>query len=98
MALLGISYGLSSTLFGALWPEIYGTKHLGSIRAVVIALMVFSTAMGPGVTGFLIDFGVDYPLQILVMGVYCLAVSIVMALVGRRAASRIAISADASVT
>lgn len=95
MALLGVSYGLSSTLFGALWPEIYGTKHLGSIRAVVVALMVFSTAMGPGVTGFLIDFGVDYPLQIFVMGLYCLAISILMALVGRRAASRNAISAGA---
>jgi hypothetical protein len=26
MALMGISYGFSSTLFGALWPELYGTK------------------------------------------------------------------------
>ncbi|MEM9107337.1 MAG: MFS transporter, partial [Pseudomonadota bacterium] len=79
MTLLGMSYGISSTLFGALWPEIYGTRHLGSVRAVVIALMVFSTAMGPGVTGFLIDFGVHYPLQIFFMGVYCVVVSAVMA-------------------
>lgn len=94
MALLGISYGFSSTLFGALWPEIYGTRHLGSIRAVVIALMVFSTAMGPGITGFLIDFGVAYPLQILAMGAYCIAISIVMIFVSRRIAARQTVMAD----
>ena len=94
MALLGISYGFSSTLFGALWPEIYGTRHLGSIRAVVIALMVFSTAMGPGITGFLIDFGVAYPLQIMAMGAYCIAISIAMIFVSRRIAARQTVMAD----
>ena len=88
MALLGVSYGVSSTLFGALWPEIYGTRHLGSIRAIVIALMVFSTAMGPGVTGFLIDFGIDYPLQIFFMGLYCVCISFVMAMASNRVAKR----------
>jgi MFS family permease len=88
MALLGVSYGLSSTLFGAVWPEIYGTAHLGSIRAIVIALMVFSTAMGPGITGFLIDFDVSYPAQILVMGLYCVVVSFLMAMVGRKVMQR----------
>src|ERR671919_293270 len=28
MGLLGVSYGLASTLFGAVWPEVYGVKHL----------------------------------------------------------------------
>lgn len=88
MTLLGVSYGISSTLFGALWPEIYGTRHLGSIRSVVIALMVFSTAMGPGVTGFLIDFGVPYPAQIFAMGLYCVGISTVMAVAGNRVAKR----------
>ena len=94
MALLGISYGFSSTLFGALWPEIYGTRYLGSIRAVVIALMVFSTAMGPGITGFLIDFGVAYPLQIMAMGAYCIAISVAMIFVSRRIAARQTVMAD----
>jgi len=72
MGLLGVSYGFSSTLFGAIWPELYGTRHLGSIRAIVVALMVFGTAAGPGITGWLIDNGVSYPKQITAMGVYCL--------------------------
>ncbi len=84
MGLLGISYGFSSTLFGALWPEVYGTKNLGGIRALTIAAMVFGTALGPGVTGYLIDLGVSYPGQILVMGIYCLAASVVMLFVSHK--------------
>lgn len=98
MALLGMSYGVSGTLFGALWPEIYGIRHLGSIRAIIVAFMVFSTAMGPGITGFLIDYGVDYPSQILVMGAYCLVASIAMMLVSRMVKRRniIIAAADAA--
>ncbi|MEM9277196.1 MAG: MFS transporter [Pseudomonadota bacterium] len=88
MGLLGISYGFSSTLFGALWPEVYGTKNLGGIRAITIAIMVFGTALGPGLTGYLIDFGVSYGLQILVMGIYCLAASAIMLFVSRQITAR----------
>lgn len=88
MALLGISYGTSNTLFGALWPEIYGTKHLGSVRSIIVAFMVLSSAVGPGITGYLIDYGVAFPSQIVTMGVYCLAISLVMLFVSRRVASR----------
>ena len=90
MALMGISYGFSSTLFGAVWPEVYGTRHLGSIRAVMIAILVFATAMGPGITGYLIDRGVDYPLQILVMGLYCFGASLVMVAASRAIRTRLA--------
>ncbi|MEM7214217.1 MAG: MFS transporter [Pseudomonadota bacterium] len=88
MGLLGVSYGFSSTLFGALWPEVYGTKNLGGIRAITIAFMVFGTALGPGLTGYLIDLGVPYGLQILVMGIYCLAASAIMLFVSRQITAR----------
>ena len=91
MALLGLSYGFSSTLFGALWPEIYGTRHLGSIRALTVAVMVFATAMGPGLTGYLIDHGVSYPLQILAMGAYCILISLVMLYVTKQVRRRSAL-------
>jgi sugar phosphate permease len=90
MALLGVSWGFSSTLFGALWPEIYGTRHLGSIRALAVAIMVFASAMGPGLTGLLIDLGVSYPGQIIAMGIYCFAISLVMLQVSRRVRARAA--------
>ena len=73
MILLGCSYGITTTLFGALWPEVYGTEHLGSIRSITIALMVFLTAAGPGVTGLLIDMGITFNEQLVVMGLYGLA-------------------------
>lgn len=88
MALMGISYGFSSTLFGALWPELYGSKHLGGIRSLIVAFMVFATAMGPGLTGALIDAGISYPGQIAAMGVYSVAVIVIMTLVSRRALAR----------
>ncbi|MFP1633299.1 MFS transporter [Zhengella sp. ZM62] len=88
MALLGVSYGFSATLFGALWPEIYGLKHLGAVRSVIVAFMVFATAMGPGLTGFLIDLGVPYPAQIMAMGLYCIAAAVMLTLVSRRLSAR----------
>ena len=88
MGLLGVSYGLASTLFGAVWPEVYGIRHLGSVRALIMSVGVFATAAGPGLTGFLIDRGVSFPAQILVMGVYCLAAALLMLLVSRRLTHR----------
>lgn len=90
MALLGVSYGISSTLFGALWPEVYGTRHLGGVRSITVAIMVFATAMGPGVTGILIDRGVSYLTQFRVMGTYCLAAAVAMIFVSRVLSQRLA--------
>lgn len=89
MALLGVSYGFSSTLEGAMWPEIYGTRHLGAIRSVVVAAMVLSSALGPGVTGYLIDAGVDYSLQLVAMGAYSLAATVLMWRVSRSLTKRL---------
>ncbi|MCX8569312.1 MFS transporter [Aminobacter sp. MET-1] len=88
MALLGISNGLSTTLFGAVWPEVYGLKHLGSIRALIVSAGVFASAIGPGLTGFLIDGGVSYPAQIVAMAIYCFAISFVLLLASRRIRAR----------
>ena len=78
MVLLGISYGFSSTLFGSIWPEIYGTKHLGAIRSVIVSAMVLSTAAGPGITGTLIDAGVALGTQFKWLGVYCVCAALSM--------------------
>lgn len=83
MALFGISYGGSSALIGTLWPEIYGTKHLGSVRSVVVALMVLASAVGPGLTGMLIDLGVSLETQLHVMALYCFAAAMSMVAVSR---------------
>ena len=81
MFLLGVAYGLSSTLFGALWPELYGVQHLGAIRSVTVSAMVFATAAGPGITGTLIDRGVTVPAQMVWIGVYCFVAAAAMTVV-----------------
>lgn len=88
MALLGWSYGFSSALFGTLWPEVYGVKHLGSIRAVASAAMVFASALGPGLTGLGIDNEFDFQLQLIIMGSYCLLTSGIMVAVVARLKNR----------
>jgi MFS family permease len=72
MVLLGISYGISSTLFGSLWPEIYGLANLGAVRSITVSAAVLATAIGPGLTGTLIDRGMGLPEQMIFLGIYCL--------------------------
>ena len=54
---MGASNGLANVLGSSLWAEIYGVRFLGGIRALTTALMVFSTAFGTALFGFLIDKG-----------------------------------------
>lgn len=88
IVLVGISYGISSTLFGALWPEVYGTRHLGAVRSVIVSAMVFSTAAGPGITGTLIDAGMPLTAQMLWLGGYCLLATLAMTWASRRLRAR----------
>lgn len=90
-ALLGTTQGIATAFLGALWPELYGTRHLGSVRALAISAMVISTAVGPGLTGGLIDWGVPFTTQVLWMAAYCLAVSAMFLGIARRIASERAI-------
>ena len=88
MVLVGVSYGFSSTLFGALWPEVYGTRHLGSVRSLIVSASVLATAAGPGLTGTLIDAGIDLTIQMQVLGLYCFGVCFVMGVASWRLAKR----------
>ena len=57
LGLIGISNGLANVLGSSTWAEVYGVKHIGSIKALTTALMVFSTAFGTALFGVLIDKG-----------------------------------------
>ena len=57
MALLGVSGGVTQTLLGAIWAEVYGVGQLGAIRSVYFVLMVFSSALAPAAFGRTIDAG-----------------------------------------
>ena len=79
MLLVGLSYGFTSTLIGALWPEVYGVRNLGSVRSIAVAAMVAATAIGPGLTGYLIDQSVSLPVQMIYMAVWCVGACIILA-------------------
>ncbi len=78
MALLGMTSGSATTLFGALWPELYGVAHLGTIRAGLSAIMVFGTAAAPLIMGVALDAGVPLTTQLWVMAGYCGAATLGM--------------------
>lgn len=63
--LMGLAGGGHQTLINAAFAEIYGTRHIGGIKAAAVALMVFGSAIGPGMSGWLIDRGVGFEVQML---------------------------------
>lgn len=86
LALLGLTQGMAGALWGAFLPGVYGTRHLGSVRSLATTVMVVSTAAGPGITGLLIDAGIDFPRQSLTLGLWCLVLSVVAEVIRRRLA------------
>lgn len=83
---LALTTGMNSTLPNAFWAEFYGTRHIGSIKAMAIAVMVLGSAIGPGLTGILIDLGVNLTTQYIGVAAYFVFTSILM-WVGIRKAS-----------
>ena len=71
--LLGVTNGLANLLGSSIWAEIYGVKHIGSIKALTTALMVFATAFGTALFGIFIDNGFTIEKIAVVSGVYILA-------------------------
>lgn len=70
LVIFGVGQGMQSTGTSTFWAEYFGTRNIGSIKSVAAALMVFGSAIGPGVTGAFIDFGIDFPQQMLPIAVY----------------------------
>ena len=70
LGLIGISNGFANVLGSSTWAEIYGVKHIGSIKALTTALMVFSTAFGTAFFGVLIDRGYSIEEIAVISGIY----------------------------
>jgi predicted MFS family arabinose efflux permease len=79
LGLIGISNGFGNILGSSTWAEIYGVKHIGSIKALTTAFMVFSTALGTAVFGVLIDNGLTIENIAFICGSYIvISISILM--------------------
>lgn len=86
LVLIGLSVGASVPMSAALWAEFYGTAYLGRIRAMTGAVMVLGSAIGPGLSGWLIDRGLDLPQQAFGFGAYFVLAAALGAIGARRAA------------
>ncbi len=73
-----LTTGFNTTLPNAFWAEFYGTRFLGSIKAIAAAVMVFGSAIGPGLTGYGIDIGLGLENQYIFVGLYFLFATLMM--------------------
>lgn len=81
---VALTTGSTHTLPNAFWAEFYGTRSLGAIKAVAAAVMVLGSAIGPGITGLLIDLGIGIETQYIGVALYFLFSTAMMAVgVGR---------------
>ena len=83
LGLIGISNGFANVLGSSTWAEIYGVKHIGSIKALTTALMVFATAFGTALFGVLIDNGFSIE-QIAIVSATYIFISLIFLFVIRR--------------
>ena len=84
LGLIGISNGLANVLGSSTWAEVYGVKHIGSIKALTTALMVFSTAFGTALFGILIDIGFSIEKIAVISALYILISFILLFLVRKK--------------
>ena len=55
MSLLALAIGIYATTSAPFFADMYGTRHLGSIKSLSMAAMVFASAITPVLMGWLID-------------------------------------------
>ena len=93
--LTGLSAGVVNNAASIVWAELYGTAHIGAIRALATAGMVFASAAGPGIAGVLIDLGIPLERQCLYYALYCALASVVYFLLRGRIGQRVLETAKA---
>lgn len=73
MFILGLGAGATNPVLSSLWPELYGTQHLGAIRSVATVVMVFGSALGPVFMGWALD--AEFTLQNIVLFSICIIIA-----------------------
>ncbi len=81
--LIGLTFGAASSVFTAMWAEIYGSAQLGAIKGMTGSLAVFSSAAGPVLAGLLLEAGVGFPVMLTAFAI-ALGLGSVAAAIGRR--------------
>jgi len=71
MLLMGVSSGLYFTGLSALWAELYGARHLGAIKSMTNAIMVFASALGPALVGTMLQWQISFAMISMLMAAFC---------------------------
>ena len=75
--LIGLTSGCTNVVIAAVLAELFGTTHLGKIRALAGAIMVVASAVTPGAIGLLFDVGISLEAICLGFVAYMLAAAAV---------------------
>ncbi len=81
---VGWLMGGTAPIAGAIWAELFGTAHIGAIRSMVQAGQAVGVAIGPGLSGWLLDAGVSIPAQAPWFAAGCAAMTVVLLLMRPR--------------
>ena len=60
MGLIGLNLGMAGPVSGGLWPELFGTRHLGAIRSLTSPIVISATAAAPVLFGAALDAGISF--------------------------------------
>lgn len=89
LMIIACGHGANTTLPNAFWAEFYGTRHIGSIKSLATAVMVVGSAIGPGLTGTLIDQGISFSEQMYGIAATFVAAAILVFFAVSRARARL---------
>lgn len=78
LVLMGFTAGANGPLISAFWAEFYGTKHIGAIKSAAAAVMVLGSAIGPSITGTLIDLNIGLETQYIGVALYFVVVCVMV--------------------
>ena len=79
-----ITAGSNNIIPNAFWAECFGTAHLGRIKSLAGGVMVIGSALGPLISGYLIDLNIDLNSQYLACCLYFIFSSFLLLLATRR--------------
>lgn len=83
MILIGVGTGLCTIASNAIWPERYGVRHLGAIKAFAQSSMVLASGLSPVIFGLLIDRGLPFAAITAGSALLCIAASALAATANR---------------
>jgi MFS family permease len=73
---MGIGGGLVMVLFFAVWPRVYGRRHLGTIQGIAQAMTVLASAIGPVLLAWCVDWTGSYAAMFRILAAVIAAVAV----------------------